>query len=131
MSSLDISQEGSGRLRKITKSDKLLAAYYEKVKDNYPDISEEDFETICKGAFKYFSTKIADGYRKIHIKGLGNFVPNEKAVVVILNSAYLAIQKKEITMEEYHSRTGKLLQYVESNPKIFSKYKLNFYVDKG
>lgn len=111
----------------LLETNDTIRAYYEIVKDKYPDIPYSQFEAICKNPFRFFKNKIeTDSMPIIAIKYFGKFKVYPSKIKTIIKE--LNIKKKfgTISEERYNKIKGDLEQRLkilnqEDNAQLHSK----------
>jgi hypothetical protein len=62
----------------VIEHEDMIKQYYEKVKDQYPHLSYQQFANICKAPFQFVKEGIRSGtYPRINLKYMGKFEPRK------------------------------------------------------
>ena len=105
----------------------LIERYYEKVKEKYPHLKEDEFHAIVNHPFKYFRSKMVDpDLPDIRIKGFGSFQVYATPVLNAIKKHEKEILRKteKGTLKDNDSnieRLKMLEDYVKENPTLFKK----------
>lgn len=90
---------------KPLEQDNLIKEYYGKVKHLYPDVSEKEFEKICKNPFWFINKQMArDDMPTIHIKYFGKFLVLAPKIKSLMKETKDKLFFKRITQEEHDRR---------------------------
>lgn len=104
----------------ILEVDRLIKQFYESIKKEYPNLSFETIEKICKAPFLYFKGLIeSDDFPSMHIKYFGKFLVYKRNIINIINSLTKRRDKKLITDEEFNEATVKLFNYLKKEDETF------------
>lgn len=98
--------------------DKIIAEYYEKVKDDYPPMSLEKFTKICKAPFWFINKQMSrPDMPVICVKYIGTWIVLSTRVETLLRKNKLRLMFKRIKEPEYLERKKFLLDLLEKVKK--------------
>jgi len=104
-----------------------IKGYWEEVKDQYPNLSFEQFAKICKSPFLHTKEEIRGSkYPVIFIKHLGTFKVYPKTLKDLLWSLGNFWNKKTVTEVDYNDRLAfltNLKKQVDEREKLISRKK--------
>ena len=104
----------------------LIQEFYDTVKDSYPKLSFNKINEACLFPYRYFKKRMSDDdIPDIRVKYLGSWQVYSKPILSEINRRTKIIDKRKEEDEEImpyeYKELNKLKQYVEDNPKVFSK----------
>lgn len=99
--------------------EKIIKGYWEEVKDQYPNLTFEQFSEICETPAKFTTSQIANGkLPRIHVKYLGDFKVYPKRIAKKLEDIEAWLKLGYITKEKYEERKAFFLNYQEEIRKL-------------
>jgi|688.fasta_scaffold23115_4 hypothetical protein len=106
----------------------LISQYYEKVKQLYPNLTEDDFHSTVLDSFKYFRQKmIGEDLPNIRLKGFGSFQIFPTPILAKLKEVkcdvdFRAAQNYNIREDDmYVKQLNILTNYVSKYEESFKK----------
>ena len=94
----------------------LLKQYYEKVKDNYPSVSYEEFKKICYSPFEFVKQEISSGELPvIRLKYFGTFLVYPKRAEGLLKKLENMYQYNKISEEKYLKYKKMIINYLNES----------------
>lgn len=100
----------------VISTDKLIQEFYNSIKEEYPELSYERVEKICKMPFYYIRNIIeCSSFSILHIKYLGKFLVYPGKVKSYLKTYNTKLKNQIIDAQEYESKTKHLKQFLINN----------------
>lgn len=97
---------------------KIIAEYYEKIKDDYPPMSLEKFSKLCKAPFWFFNKQMSrPEMPTVLIKHIGKLVVLSTRIETLLRKNKLRYICNRIKEPEYKERKIFLLALLEKVKK--------------
>lgn len=97
----------------------IIKGYWEEVKDQYPELTFQQFYDICQAPAKYTTNSIKDTrLPRIHIKFLGDFKVFPLRIIKKLRDLEKWKEKGIVTEEYYNERKAFFLNYQEEIKKL-------------
>lgn len=112
----------------LISQDKMIKMYYEEVKEQYPDLTFEEFKKVCKSPFLAIIEWMKDPWLPwIKIKFLGQIKPFEGTVLDRIK----VIKNRLESGDKYKSRDHleKELAHMEQYLDLMKNYEQNFILD--
>lgn len=86
-------------------TESVIKKYWEKVKDQYPNIPYEQFERICKAPFWFIKSQIEKKETPtIHVMNFGKFIVLSSYVKRLISRNNKKLEKGNIPREEWEER---------------------------
>lgn len=103
----------------IFTTEDLLDEFYNKVKEDFPDLTKEQIVKICRNPFYYIRKQMSSGeFPLIHIKYLGKFLVYPGKVKALLRTYDRQLYRKAITPEEFKDRITNLKNFLLKNEEV-------------
>lgn len=106
----------------------LIERYHEKVKNEFPQLSEAEFHEIINFTFRYFRRRMSENdLPDVRLKGFGSFQIFATPVLTALTKHRRLLEKKLQRNPDLPENCDTFLNikmlenYVEKNPKLFEK----------
>lgn len=101
----------------------LIDEYYEIEKHNYPNISKEEFNKICRAPFNYIKNEIeGEELPEIGIKHLGTFSVKMGTAKFSIKNLEVVFQKGNISLFRYTKLKKILSNYLKRRGEIVEDY---------
>lgn len=100
-------------------NDELIQEFYEKVKDQYPDITVEELKEICHSPWRYMKYTMENGsLDSFRMKYFGIFQVRIKRAEMMLKNLKTRFEANKIDHKEYFRYKEMIEKYLEKNGEI-------------
>jgi hypothetical protein len=99
----------------VLSHEQIIKGYWEKSKHQYPDLTYEVFEQMCKSPFQFFREEIKSGrLHTISIKGLGKFQVFKSTIKKMIVETQMFFDRGWIDEIVYEDKMGYLTNHLNN-----------------
>lgn len=102
----------------IINSNELIEEFFSEVKEQYPNITLEELQSICSSPWLFLRDEMNSGrLTKVKFKYLGTFQVYPKRVAYILSLLDKRLEEKKITQKHYDTTKKIYEEFLKNNKK--------------